>query len=81
MIFHSNQRKIEKNINHAYLGQTPSVIKIDDVPIKRVDSHIFLGIKIHENLKWGPHIEHISAKISRIIGVMKHIRSYIQIIS
>ena len=56
-----------------------SQLKLDEIPIKRVTTHIFLGIKIHEHLSWKIHIDYISRKISKTIGIIKHIKSFLPI--
>ena len=46
MTFHNPQRRLEKYENYSYLFSDQSGLMIDGFPIKRVESHIFLGIKI-----------------------------------
>ena len=45
-------------------------LKINDIEIERVAQFNFLGLIISSNLKWQSHIDHISIKISRVIGIM-----------
>ena len=59
MVFHSNR----KTVNYPNL-------KINDIEIERVAQFNFLGLIISSNLKWQSHIDHISIKISRVIGIM-----------
>ena len=47
---------------------TPFIIQVGDMMIKRVT-------KVNENLTWDEHIEYISKKISRNIGIIKRMRS------
>ncbi|ELT87259.1 hypothetical protein CAPTEDRAFT_102687 [Capitella teleta] len=42
---------------------------IDDVPIKRVESAVFLGVVLDEKLRWNFHIQRVRNKISRTIGI------------
>ena len=59
MVFHTLQRKIEY----------PKLI-INNVAIEMVTQFNFLGIILSSTLKWNAHIDHISKKISKVIGVM-----------
>ena len=59
MVFHSNRKKV----NYPNL-------KINDIEIERGAQFNFLGLIISSNLKWQSHIDHISIKISRVIGIM-----------
>ena len=43
--------------------------KIDDNNIEVVHNFLFLGLNIIENLNWKNHIDCISIKISRTIGI------------
>ena len=65
MFFHSMQRKIKY-----------PVLTIYNTIIERVKQFNFLGIVLHYTLKWQKHIDYISKKVSKAIGVMyrlKHI--------
>ena len=65
MVFHTSQRNIEY-----------PKLKIGNNDIERVDQFNFLGIILNYNLTWNNHIDHISKKIARVIGIMyrlKHI--------
>ena len=77
MIFHNPQRKIDSHSNYSFLVEQPSHLKIDDLPIKRVQSHLFLGLKVHENLSWNTHLDYISKKIAKTIGILKHTKSFL----
>ena len=64
-VFHTSQRDMEYPKLH-----------IDNMDIERVTQFNFLGLIMNSNLSWNTHIEHISKKISRVIGVMyrfKHV--------
>ena len=52
-------------------------IKIDNKLIEQVSSITFLGVHIHENLDWKPHINSVSLKMSKSIGVINKIKSLI----
>ena len=46
--------------------------------IYRVAEFNFLGLIISSDLKWHKHIEHISFKIFKVIGIMYRIKSILQ---
>ena len=48
-------------------------LKINNIFIVRVVGFKFLGLIIDSDLKWHKHIEHISFKISKVIGIMSRI--------
>ena len=48
-------------------------LHIDNTIIKRADSCKFLGVYLDENLSWSVHIDKISNKISKTIGVISRI--------
>lgn len=45
--------------------------------IKRDNSVKYLGVKVDENLKWDNHINETSKKISRNIGIMGRVKSFL----
>ena len=63
MVFHTNQRKV-----------TYPKLKINNIEINRVTQFNFLGLILSSNLKWHQHINHISIKISRVIGIMYRLK-------
>ena len=63
MVFHTSQRII----NYPPL-------KINNIQIDRVTQFNFLGLIIESNLKWKCHMNHISIKISRILGLMYRLK-------
>ena len=55
-------------------------LKINNITIDRVTDFKFLGLIISSNLKWNKHIDHISIKVSKVIGIkfrLKHILSLV----
>lgn len=64
IIFHNRRKKI---------GLIPEVA-IDNCKINSVTCSKFLGVIINENLTWTDHIETIKKKISKNIGIIKHIK-------
>ena len=68
MIFHYRQRNIDSLIPN---------LKINSEPIKRVTEFNFLGLTIDEQLSWSPHIQKISNKISRTLGIMNRLKQFL----
>ena len=67
VIFHPPQKKITSSIK----------IFINQVQIKQETSLKYLGIYIDCNLNWKSHIQHISKKIKRSIGMLCKIRHFV----
>ena len=65
MIFHYRQRDI-RNI-------MPS-LNINNEPVERVTEFNFLGLTINETLSWHPHVQKISNKFSRNLGIMGRLK-------
>ena len=66
MVFHLNQKQVQyTNIN------------INNIEINRVSQFNFLGIMMSADLKWKKHIDHISIKISKVIGMMYRLKDII----
>ena len=61
MIFHHKRRNIENMIPQ---------LQIDNYKLERVREFNFLGLLVDENLTWDSHIQKVSNKVSRILGVM-----------
>ena len=64
MIFHTKNKRIP----------SPS-LKINNIAIERVTHFNFLGLIIDCNLNWKKHLDHISLKISKAIGIMHRLKS------
>ena len=64
MIFHSDKKKV------LY----PKLF-INNSEIERVDSFNFLGLQLNHNLNWTKHINYISLKMSKIIGIIYKLKS------
>ena len=45
-------------------------LKINNITIDRVTDFKFLELILSSNLKWNKHIDHISIKVSKVIGIM-----------
>ena len=50
-------------------------LKLNNLPLIRVKTFNFLGLRINENLKWKEHISTVANKISKTIGVMNCIKN------
>ena len=68
MIFHNHQRDI---INH-----TPK-LELNGEPLVRVEDFNFLGLTIDQHMTWNAHIQKISNRISRSLGVMNRLKRYL----
>ena len=66
MLFHAVQRKV-----------TYPELYIDAIKIEFVKTFKFLGLTLDENMNWNSHINIVSNKISRAIGVMARLKNYI----
>ena len=49
-------------------------LQIDYIPIERVNHTKFLGVIIDENLTWKAHIQYISNKLAKSIGILNKAR-------
>ena len=68
MIFHNYQRDIKSCI--------PDV-RINNQSIERVSEFNFLGLTIDEHLNWNAHIQKISNKIAKSIGIINRLKRYL----
>ena len=66
-------RPREKKYNYAIQ------IKIDNQLLKQKDSIKYLGLHIDSHLTWKPHIEHITKKIKRYIGIISKIKYFVSL--
>ena len=59
------------------IGQpnTYSNLVINHKPISQVTSTKFLGIFIDSNLNWSAHIDHVSSKLARSVGIINKVKS------
>ena len=68
MLFHHSQRAIDNLI--------PKIL-INDEQIECVSEFNFLGLTIDEHLTWKPHIQKVSNKIARTLGVMCRLKNFL----
>ena len=63
MVFHSGRKHV------VY-----PILSINGTVIERVDTFIFLGLHISHDLKWKPHIQTMSQKLSKITGILHRLK-------
>ena len=64
MVFHTSKR----NVIYPNL-------KVNNNNIERVTEFNFLGVILHSHMTWNKHINHISMKIARSIGILYRLRN------
>jgi hypothetical protein len=77
--------KLSLNINktkcmlfhHANKVISRPVLKIDDTELEYVDNFCFLGIILDVNLSWKGHVDSISKKLAKIIGIMTKLKHFL----
>jgi hypothetical protein len=52
-------------------------LKINGTPIEKVTSFNFLGLTISETMSWYNHVEKISLKISKTVGVLCRLKNFL----
>ena len=57
---------------------TPSLISIDGFTIERTKVVKYLGLLVDDVLTWSQHIDYISTKIARGVGILKRTRSFLR---
>jgi len=65
IVFHPSQKRVDY-----------PMVKINNIIIDRVTQFNFLGVILSSDLRWNKHIDYISLKISKVIGILyrlKHI--------
>ena len=67
IVFHTPHSKIPENTN----------LQLRNANLKRVQRIKFLGVFVHENLSWKPHMEWQLQKIKVCYGVVRKIQSYL----
>ena len=67
MIFHPRQKKVNVNVP----------LTLENTVIKQVMETKFLGVLIDQHLSWKPHIDFVSKKISKSVGIIAKARFYL----
>ena len=70
IIFHPYQRKLHREVNLKILDNNSEQL----VSLERKTYVKYLGVLIDENLSWKHHINYISTKISKGIGIIARLR-------
>ena len=75
-------KRQRKRMEKQHLAQDSSVDKLSIIlnnsPIENVHSHKILGIEVDEDLDFTNHCEVLPRKISKPIGLLKHISPYLK---
>ncbi len=61
------------------LDDKTMVIKIDDTNLEQVHSFSLLGLTIDSNLNFNDHVDNLCTKLSKRIGILRKIRSFLPI--
>ena len=76
------RKRLRKCMKRQHLAQNSSVdqlsIILNNSPIENVHSHKILGIEVDEDLDFTNHCEILARKISKRIGLLKHISPYLK---
>ena len=68
MIFHTPMKKVEY----------PN-LKINNVAIERVETFNFLGLTLNQHMNWKSHLDILSNKIARAIGILNRLKHFIPV--
>jgi len=60
-----------------FTNQQSITISINNTEIKRCSAVKYLGVMFDENMKWQTHVNLISVKISRLVGMIARMRSFL----
>ena len=71
------KKKIERISQIFFAIENPALICMNDIPLLRVKTHMFLGFNIQENLNWKEHENFVSNKISKAIGILYHLKTFV----
>ena len=74
MIFGTNNRL--KQLDESPVT-TPYTLCFYNFKIKTVKHTKYLGLIVNDTLTWGHHMEYISTKINRNIGILKRTQNYL----
>jgi hypothetical protein len=73
VIFHTRQKKIDYVPQLKVFDQSSKMM----LPLERKNTVQYLGLMMDSNLSWKSHIDYISLKLSRIVGIITRIRHFI----
>ena len=69
MIFHHTPMKKVKYPN----------LKINNIAIERVETFNFLGLTLNQHMNWKSHLDILSNKIARAIGILNRLKHFIPV--
>ena len=70
---------VGKCLQKHFDGETSSLqLSLKDKEIKIVRSHKLLGLKIDQDLTYDEHIDELCKKLSKRIGLLRHIIPYLK---
>ena len=67
MVFHKSNKKINTSLNLKILNHT----------IEQIHSFNFLGLTINSSMNWESHVEKISNKISKTVGILHKLKHFL----
>lgn len=68
MLFHNNRKKVK----------LPK-LKLNEEEITAVENFNFLGLSINETMTWNHHINRLSSKLNRTIGILNRLKHFLPI--
>ena len=68
MVFHNKNK---------YINYKTVKLNLLEYSIERVEQYNFLGVTLDKNLNWKPHIDNISIKLSRAVGILYKMKHYL----
>ena len=69
-------------VNKLYSKKIEDVVpalEINGIPLERVQSFNFLGLLLHGNMSWKPHIDLLSNKLAQCAGVLNKLTRFLPI--
>ena len=70
---------VAKRLRKRVDGETSSLqLSLNDKEIEIVKSHKLLGLKIDQDLTYDEHIDELCKKLSKRIGLLRHISPYLK---
>ena len=70
---------VAKRLRKRFDGETSSLqLSLNDKEIEIVRSHKLLGLKIDQDLTYDEHIDELCKKLSKKIGLSRHISPYLK---
>ena len=77
MYLHPQKTKVMLFGQSRKLKNQRITIRFKDITLEKVDQMKYLGVILDSQLNWSLHISHVSNKISRSIGCIRRIKSYL----